>query len=61
MMDSPLDRLPADTDGPPAVDATPVIDAPPPILGTWKRLYLTVLVVHLLFLVGFYLFTRYYA
>ena len=36
-------------------------DTPPPILGTWKRLYTTVLIVHLLFLIGFYLFTRYYA
>lgn len=34
---------------------------PPPILGTWKRLYTVVLLVHLLFLIGFYFFTRYYA
>ena len=39
----------------------PPRDTPPPILGTWKRLYTVVLLVHLAFLFGFYLFTRYYA
>ncbi len=35
-------------------------DAPPPILGTWNRLYVLVLVMHAVFIFLFYWFTKIY-
>ncbi|MFT5167526.1 MAG: hypothetical protein ACI8P3_002764 [Saprospiraceae bacterium] len=37
------------------------VDDPPPILGTWKRLYIAVLVIHALIILGFYIFTQIYS
>ncbi len=37
------------------------IDAPPPIMGSWKRLYLFVLILHTLLIFVFYLFTKAYS
>ena len=34
---------------------------PPPILGSWNRLYTAILILHLLILIGFYLFSHHYA
>lgn len=39
---------------------TPV-DEPPPILGTWKRIYTAVLLYLALLITAFYLFTRAFA
>jgi hypothetical protein len=36
-------------------------DEPPPILGTWPRVYAFVLVYLAALIVAFYAFTRYYA
>lgn len=38
-----------------------VADEPPPFLGTWRRVYVAVLVYLGLLILGFYLFTRAYA
>jgi len=38
-----------------------VADEPPPFLGTWKRVYVAVLIYLGLVIFGFYLFTRAYA
>ena len=35
-------------------------DDTPPVLGSWSRVYLFVLVLHLLLILGFYLFSRAY-
>lgn len=35
-------------------------DDAPPVLGSWKNIYGVVLVLHLLLLVAFYLFSRAY-
>ncbi len=32
----------------------------PPVLGSWRNIYIVVLVLHLLLLVAFYLFSRAY-
>lgn len=32
----------------------------PPILGSWRNMYLVVLVLHFILLVAFYLFSRAY-
>ena len=32
----------------------------PPVLGSWRNIYLVVLVLHLLLLLGFYLISRAY-
>jgi len=37
------------------------LDERPPIMGTWNRLYLLVLVIHALLIFLFYLFTHYYS
>ena len=37
-----------------------VPDEPPPFLGTWRRVYLGVLIYLVLIVVAFYLFTRAY-
>jgi len=34
---------------------------PPPVLGTWRRMYTVVLVVHALLIIGFWLFGRYWS
>ena len=36
-------------------------DEPPPILGTWRRIYVIVLCYVALLIVGFYIFTRIFA
>ena len=36
----------------------PVEDEPPPILGTWRRIYIIVLCYLTLLIAGFYVFTR---
>ena len=36
-------------------------DEPPPFLGTWSRVYATILIYLALLIFGFYLFTRTYA
>ncbi|MGI8746537.1 MAG: hypothetical protein ACR2NN_28970 [Bryobacteraceae bacterium] len=38
-----------------------VADEPPPFLGTWRRVYVAVLVYLGLLIFAFYLFTRAYA
>ncbi|MEM1325885.1 MAG: hypothetical protein AAGI23_08025 [Bacteroidota bacterium] len=35
-------------------------EAPPPILGSWERLYWAVLIIHAVIIISFYLFTQYY-
>jgi hypothetical protein len=37
-----------------------MIDEPPPILGTWRRLYTAVLIYLVVLIVLFYLFTRFF-
>ena len=32
----------------------------PPVLGSWRNMYIVVLVLHLLLLLGFYFFSRAY-
>ncbi len=32
----------------------------PPILGTWKRLYIFVLIIHALIIALFYIFTKWF-
>jgi hypothetical protein len=44
----------------PTVSTTDIPDDPPPILGSWNRMYAFVLVVHVLLLIGFYLISRAY-
>ncbi|MBI1193495.1 MAG: hypothetical protein GC205_10015 [Bacteroidetes bacterium] len=34
---------------------------PPPVLGTWRRMYTVVLVLHVLLIIGFWLFGRYWS
>jgi hypothetical protein len=41
-----------------ATDRKQILDDPPPILGTWRRLYTVVLVYLALIIVSFYVFTR---
>lgn len=36
-------------------------DDPPPILGSWSRLYMFVLILHALIILLFYIFTRAYS
>lgn len=36
-------------------------DEPPPVLGTWKRVYIFVLVYLAAVIVAFYAFTQYFA
>lgn len=36
-------------------------DAPPPILGTWRRLYWVVLLIHAFLLIVFYWVTKYFS
>jgi hypothetical protein len=38
----------------------PVPDEPPPFLGTWRRVYIAVVVYLALLIAGFFLFTRAY-
>ncbi len=35
-------------------------DEPPPFLGTWRRVYTSILIYLCLIIAGFYLFTRAY-
>ena len=39
----------------------PADDEPPPILGTWRRLYIIVLCYLAATIAGFYIFTRVFA
>ncbi len=39
----------------------PVEDEPPPILGTWRRIYVIILCYLAFLVVGFYIFTRVFA
>ncbi len=36
-------------------------DDSPPVLGNWNRVYVLVLMIHALFIILFYLFTRYFS
>ena len=40
---------------------TPIEDEPPPVLGTWPRVYKAVLIYLAIVIATFYAFTRYYA
>ncbi|MDQ6665814.1 MAG: hypothetical protein M3Z23_15650 [Acidobacteriota bacterium] len=44
------------TGAPPVMPGMP--DAPPPMLGTWRNVYIFVLVYEVLVIASFYLFTR---
>jgi hypothetical protein len=44
----------------PMPSVPPDHDEPPPFLGTWRRIYVAVLVYLALLIFGFYLFTRAY-
>jgi hypothetical protein len=46
---------------PPHKFSHPVEDEPPPILGTWRRIYVLVLCYVALLIAGFYIFTRVFA
>lgn len=39
----------------------PIIDEPPPILGSWRRIYILVLIYLALLIFVFYVFTRVFA
>ena len=39
----------------------PIRDEPPPVLGTWPRVYTAVLIYLALVIAAFYAFTRHYA
>ena len=39
----------------------PVREDPPPVLGSWRTVYATVLVLHVLFITALYFFTLRYA
>ncbi len=39
----------------------PILDEPPPILGTWPRVYVFVLSYLAIVIFAFYLFTRHFA
>jgi hypothetical protein len=39
----------------------PVDDEPPPILGSWRRIYIIVLCYLALLIAGFYFFTKVFA
>jgi hypothetical protein len=39
----------------------PVEDEPPPILGSWRRIYIIILFYLALLIAGFYVFTRVFA
>ena len=39
----------------------PAEDEPPPILGTWRRIYILVLCYLAMLVAGFYVFTRVFA
>jgi hypothetical protein len=39
----------------------PIEDEPPPLLGTWRRIYLLVLGYLALLILAFYIFTRVFA
>jgi hypothetical protein len=41
-----------------AADRSQLPDEPPPILGSWRNVYITVLIYLLLIIVSFYVFTR---
>lgn len=38
-----------------------IFDEPPPILGSWNRLYIVVLLIHALIILAFYIFTIIYS
>jgi hypothetical protein len=42
-------------------DEKPVIDEPPPFLGTWRRVYILVICYLACLITLFYIFTRSYA
>ena len=44
-----------------APDAKPILDEPPPFLGTWTRVYRFVLVYLAVVIFLFWLFTKHYA
>jgi hypothetical protein len=47
--------------GPPHKTPHPIEDPPPPLLGTWRRIYILVLVYLALLIFAFYVFTRVFA
>jgi hypothetical protein len=44
--------------GAPPKISHPIDDEPPPLLGTWRRIYIIVLCYLAFLVVGFYVFTR---
>lgn len=42
-------------------DQKQIVDEPPPVLGTWPRVYTFVLIYLGVVILSFYLFTRYFA
>lgn len=42
-------------------DSHPIPDEPPPVLGTWPRVYVFVLLYLAAVILGFYLFTVHFA
>ncbi len=38
-----------------------IVNDPPPLLGSWTRLYTIVLIAHVVIIALFYLFTYYYS
>jgi hypothetical protein len=47
--------------GPPHKPPHPVEDEPPPILGTWRHIYIIVLCYLVFLIAGFYVFTKVFA
>jgi hypothetical protein len=40
---------------------TPLDNEPPPFLGSWRRVYIAVLIYLACVIVAFYIFTRFYS
>jgi hypothetical protein len=47
--------------GLPHINPRPADDEPPPIMGSWRRIYIFVLCYLALLIAGFYVFTRVFA
>lgn len=46
---------------PEPIESRAVIDEPPPLLGTWRRLYTAVLCYLVLLIAGLYTLTRFFS
>ena len=44
--------------GPPHKPPHPIEDSPPPLLGTWRRIYILVLAYLAFLIIAFYVFAR---